>query len=170
MVVGMNTPDLYELQFEGLCRVHGMLAAELDAVARAPDASLEALVKQASGAGHFLLGHHHMEDTILFPGLRRLGVGASEFLDERDREHHAIHALAERFLAQTAAPHPTAGELSTLARELAHLLSEHVQREEAGLAPQHLRRVISLPRFAEIVAQIDAARAAAQVRIAGVTK
>ncbi|MFT3708234.1 MAG: hemerythrin domain-containing protein [Archangium sp.] len=167
----MNTPDLYDLQFEGLVRVHRILASELTAIADAPtDAKLEELVKQTNGAGHFVLGHHFMEDTILFPGLRNLGSGAGEFLDERDREHHVIHSLTERLIEHAKAPHPKANELSSVARELLHTLGEHVKREEAGLSAENLRKIITLPRFTEIVARIDAERAAAQVKIAGVTK
>lgn len=166
----MNTPDLYDLQFEGLVRVHGMLATELGHVANGSALPLEDLVKQTLGAAHFLLGHHHMEDTILFPGLRNLGTGAGEFLDERDREHHVIHSLAERLLDRAKAPHPKPNELTTVAAELLQTLTQHVQLEERGLAPESLRRIITLPRFSEVVAKIDAERAAAQVRIAGVTK
>jgi hypothetical protein len=162
MVPSMN--DLYDQQFEGLRHVHGLLTEQVSSLSQLT--SLEPLVARAKEAGGFLLGHHHMEDTILFPGLRTKGRGAERFLDARDREHHVLHALTERLLGEANAPHPRASELQRLGSELHVKLLEHLRQEEVDLSPEHLRHIIGLTAFAEVVAQIDAARAAAQVRFA----
>jgi hypothetical protein len=156
--------DLYDQQFEGLRHVHGLLTEQVSSLSQL--ASLEALVARAKEAGGFLLGHHHMEDTILVPGLRTKGRGAERFLDARDREHHVLHALTERLLAEAKAPHPRESELQLIGSELHVKLLEHLRQEEVDLSPEHLRQIIGLQAFSGVVAEIDAARAAAQARFA----
>lgn len=155
----MTSPDLYDTQHEGLVHVHRLISGALGEVA--DGAPIEALVARARGAGQFVLAHHHVEDTVLFPGLRELGSGAAAFLDERDREHRVIQRLAERLVTGAAAPHPLGTELIALGTELNRALSAHVELEEAGLSARNLRRIITLPRLTELVARLEAARTSA---------
>ncbi|MBL8915975.1 MAG: hemerythrin domain-containing protein [Archangium sp.] len=160
----MKTPDLYDAQAEGLTQVHRMITAALDEVAA--QSRLAAAVTQATGAARFVLAHHHVEDTVLFPGLRELGNGATAFLDARDREHRVIHSLAERLLEHAAAPGPRVTELVSLSGELRRSLAAHVAEEEAGLSAENLRQLITVPNFTQLVARLEAARAGA-AKIAG---
>lgn len=135
-----------------------MIAAALDAVLHA---SPTAIIDHARDAARFVLGHHHVESTILFPGLRRRGHDRTAdlaFLDRCDREHVAIHALAERLLDHAGRPHPRAGELVIVTGDLAHAMAAHVAEEEAGLAPDRLRVMIDAAGLAEIGAKLEAAR------------
>lgn len=154
----MNDP--YILQHDGLVQVHRALAA---ALAEAADrtAPVDALVPRALAAGRFVLGHHHAESAVLFPGLRRASRLATDdvaFLDACDRDHRAIHRLAERLLAAAGAPQPGGIEVATLAGALADLLAPHVAEEEAGLAPERLRRLVTPAELASIAAELEALR------------
>jgi len=155
--------DPYVLHHAGLIQVHRALGAALDAVARSdPSAPLALVVERAQGAGGFLLAHHHAEDTILFPGLRRLGRRRDvdlAFLDACAREHAALHALTERLVEHAARPHPLAPELRKLAAELGQALAAHVRREELGLSPERLCAMIDAEGLACIGKELEAARA-----------
>jgi hemerythrin-like domain-containing protein len=146
---------------DGLVTIHHALIGSLHAVSAATQ--IEVIVPQALSAGGFLLGHHQAEDTILFPGLRRLGRLRSTdvaFLETCDRAHHELHALCDRLLGAAKASHPDAKEIARLARETQQALSAHVAEEEAGLAPERLREMISAEGLLEIRRQSEAARAA----------
>lgn len=159
----MKPVDPFVLQYEGLVKVHQALVTALGGVAAADDLPLELLVTHARGAGGFLLGHHHAESTVLFPGLRRLGRLRSSdvaFLDAREREHHDLHALTERLLEAAAAPHPSAASISELARALLESFVPHVKEEEAGLSPDRLATMIDEAGLAEIGRELEALRAA----------
>src|SRR5689334_16283997 len=140
--------DPFEAQHAGLVEIHQALIGSLQTVLAAGECgNVDVLVPQARAAGGFLLGHHHAEDTILFAGLRRLGRLRSSdaaFLEACDRAHHDLHALCERLLAETGAPHPRPSELVALTKAVLGAFTAHVADEEAGLAPQHLRTMISL--------------------------
>ena len=147
--------DLYVAQHQGLVQVHEALVAALRAVVAAPTAA------QALAAGNFLLGHHHAESAVLFPGLRRHGRLRSDdvaFLDARDREHVQLHELAERLLGEAGAPHPRASELAILAGAVLDGFVPHVVEEEAGLAPERLRRLIDPAGLAQIGSELEALR------------
>ena len=154
--------DPYVAQHEGLVQVHLALGGALRTVASTPaETSLADLVPQALAAGNFLLGHHHAESAVLFPGLRRLGRLRSAdvaFLDACDREHRALHDLCERLLGAAGAPHPAAPAIISLAGEVATLLSAHVAEEEAGLAPERLRAMIDLAGLEEIGRELEEIR------------
>lgn len=159
----MTTPDLFVQQHSGIVDIHRQLQAALSGVTAAAAGPLEALVAQARGAGGFLLAHHRVEDTILFPGLRRAGRLRSAdvaFLDARDREHQALHALVERLLAEASSPHPRAPSLAGAATEALALFVPHIEQEEAGLAPDRLRAMITLAGLEEVVRQLDEVRRA----------
>ena len=157
----MTTPnDPFAEQHAGLVTIHHALVGSLHAVAAAT--SLDVIVPQAIAAGRFLHGHHEAERTVLFPGLRRLGRLRSTdvaFLEECSRAHHEIHALCERLLAAAEGSHPDAKVLAAIARETQQALSLHVREEEAGLAPERLREMISVEGLAEIGRELEALRA-----------
>jgi hemerythrin-like domain-containing protein len=148
---------------DGLVTIHHALIGSLHAVASAT--SVEIIVPQARAAGGFLLGHHQAEDTILFAGLRRLGRLRSTdvaFLETCDRAHHELHALCDRLLAAANAGHPDVDEIARLGRETQQALSAHTALEEAGLAPERLREMISEEGLREIGREAEAHRATRQ--------
>ncbi len=155
-------PDLHVAQHEGLVQVHRALSAALREIASTPaDVAVDVLVPKALGAARFLLGHHHAESTVLFPGLRRLGRLRSSdvaVLDACDRDHHALHALCERLTANASASHPAVREIVVLAGELEAAFSAHVATEETALAPDQLRAMISREGLEEIGRELEASR------------
>jgi len=155
----MTTPDPFVLQHAGLVEVHGMLKTGLASLVAAP-ADLAA--REALPLAGFLLAHHHVEETILFPGLRRLGRGRSAdvaFLARCDREHAALHALCRRLAAVAEAPRPDVAELRIVARETLDAFTEHVAGEEVGLAPENLRAMIDEAGLLSIGRELEAFRA-----------
>ncbi|MBX3189184.1 MAG: hemerythrin domain-containing protein [Labilithrix sp.] len=153
--------DPFVAQHAGLVEIHHALVGSLHAVASAASAPLDVLVGQALAAGQFLLGHHHVETTVLFAGLRRRGrlrSADASFLDACDREHHELHAVCERLLASAGAPHPKADEIVALAGETRAMLAPHVHEEEAGLAPERLRAMITVEGLAEIARELETLR------------
>jgi hypothetical protein len=155
--------DPYVAHHQGLVAVHAGLLSVLARVAEPPPASTPDLIaSNALDAGTFLLAHHAAEDAVLFPALRRSGRLRSSdaaFLDACDGEHRAIHDLCDRLIGQARRSHPRAGELIHLATELRDALAAHVAREEAGLAPEHLRLMVSREQLDEIGRQVQRLRA-----------
>jgi hypothetical protein len=152
--------DPFVAQHDALVTIHHALLGSLHAIVAAT--SLDVAVPQARAAGGFLLGHHHVEDTILFAGLRRRGRLRSTdiaFLGTCERAHHELHALCESLLGAANASHPDANEIARLARETQQALSAHVVDEEAGLAPERLREMISVEGLLEIGREAEAFRA-----------
>ena len=144
--------DLYEQHHTHLVRVHAALGDALRAVVDAAT---------AVAAGQFLLGHHHAESAVLFPGLRRHGRLASDdlaFLDARDREHTELHHLCERLLGEAGRGAPRGAELRTIASEILLRFLPHIAEEEEGLAPARLRRLIDPAGLAELGRELEAAR------------
>lgn len=157
----MTSTDPFVLLHAGFVEIHHALQGSLHGVAAAAGAPLEQLVMQAQAAGGFMHGHHMMEETVLFPGFRRLGKLRSTdaaFLDGCERDHQAIHAICTRFLDEAAAPHPRASEISLLARELHGAFVAHIREEEAGLAPERLRTMIDEAGLAAIGRELEEAR------------
>jgi hemerythrin-like domain-containing protein len=83
-------------------------------------------------------GHHAIEDTALFPALRRTGPGLAATIDRLEAEHrelidhlddleHALAALPGDTAARTAA--------SAAMARLAQHLDAHLRYEEAHLMP-----------------------------------
>jgi hypothetical protein len=134
--------DPYVTAFEGLLDIHGKIRTALEAAIATPTDL--ALVR---GAGSFLLAHHTIESEALFPVLRREGRLRSAdvaFLDPLDRAHHELHGLCTRML--DAGP----GSAGSLARATLELLIDHVAEEEAGLAPDRMRLLMSPAGFDEV--------------------
>jgi hypothetical protein len=91
--------------------------------------------------------HHHGEDTMLFPGLRRANPAICPVIDKLEADHvviagylDAVEAAAQRILADESARVELAGSLDDLA---AHLIV-HLDYEEANLNPT-LRRLSAWP-------------------------
>ncbi len=161
--------DLYTVQHEGLVAIHRAILDEFAPVVAGATTPLSTLIPQARGAGGFLLGHHEMESSVLFPGLRRYGRLRSTdvaFLDARDRDHETLHHLCESLLATTSALHPHAATLAAQARDIIALLEPHTREEEAGLAPARLREMIDERGLAELNRDLEAKRVAVQARLA----
>src|SRR5688572_22239093 len=125
--------DLYIAQHEGLVMVHRALADAFAPIIAGATTPLETLIPAARGAAGFLMGHHHMESTFLFAGLRRHGRLRSAdvgFLDARDKEHHDIHSLCESLMSTCGALHPHSATIAREARELMEILLPHTREEE----------------------------------------
>ena len=156
-------PDPYVAHDLQLRRVHGALLAWLrELTAPAPATTAEARAARATEACGALLFHHRAESTVLFPHLRSAGRLRSTdvaFLDGCERDHRALHALCERLRATATAPHLDALELARLARELETALAAHVADEEAGLAPDRLRTMITPEGLADLAGIAEVARA-----------
>lgn len=147
--------DLYVAQFEGLVFVHGAIATQLKCVISATPTPDE-IIPLARRAGGFLLAHHTIEDRALFPSLRRAGRLRSTdiaSLDACDRAHHDLHTLCDRLITVTA---PAA--LASLARDTLALLTAHVAEEEAALAPDRLRTMVTEAELIEIGREADRIR------------
>ncbi len=142
--------DAYMQGFEGLVDIHRKIAGAFEAAIARP-----AELPLAQGAASFLLAHHAMESEILFPALRRAGRRRSvdcAFIDPLDRAHHELHAMAERLLRAGTS---SAG---SLAKAILEMLLDHVAEEEAGLAPERMRMLVSLDDMAQIQRDADAMR------------
>lgn len=148
----MNPTDPFESQHAALVQVHGAITAALEKLMNAAS-SADWLREHATQCGRFVLLHHQLEDTVLFPTLRELGApGTVEtFLVDRDREHRAIHTLAAR-LAETSNPSLAIG----LGGELLEALRPHTHEEEQGLAPANLRRILTLDGLGLLRARLEA--------------
>jgi hypothetical protein len=153
--------DIYAAQHEGLVGVHRALADAFAPIVDGIRTPLDVLIPQTRGAASFLLAHHEMESTGLFPGLRRHGHLRSTdvaFLDGCDREHHTLHALCEQLIAATGASHPSAATIANLARETMAVLTPHTREEEAGLAPDRLRLMIDEAGLTALGHELEAMR------------
>ena len=91
--------------------------------------------------------HHHGEDTMLFPGLRRVNPTICPVIDKLEADHvviagslDAVEAAAERILTDESARVELAGSLDDLS---AHVIV-HLDYEEANLNPT-LRRLSAWP-------------------------
>jgi hypothetical protein len=151
--------DLYAEQQRGLIEVHRSLSDGLRALASTPSLSME----RANGVGGFLLGHHHIESTVLFPGLRRHGHLRSTdvaFLDARDKEHRDLHSLCERLVAVASSSSSSSNpeEVAKIASEILLQFIPHIEEEERGLSPENLRAMISEAGLLELNRELEAMR------------
>lgn len=140
---------------DGLAFVHVALVGSFEKLAAGN-------VERAGPAARFLLAHHDGESLVLFPYLRkrtRLASTDVAFLDACERDHVVVKALCERLLTAAEAPHPSAGEIATLARAILDDLVPHVRAEEEGLAPERLRLVLTPSELQELGREQEAYRA-----------
>jgi len=82
-----------------------------------------------------LHGHHTVEDTGMFPGLRAATPELATALDELEGHHKAIDPLLERGDALFANVGATVRDALVLVRELATLLATHLDAEEKTVTP-----------------------------------
>jgi hypothetical protein len=91
-----------------------------------------------------LHGHHTVEDTQMFPGLRSQNAALGPVIDRLDSEHRRIDPLLElgdRAFAEL--PRSTDAAVGVVA-ELAALIDAHLSFEEANVVPS-LRAVKAFP-------------------------
>lgn len=110
---------------------------EQSIAARAPEAELDALLRNCSAAlAEEVTRHFEFEERELFTRLAQAGDGdIAELLTE---EHETIRAAARGLRELLALPQPDGAarqQLRTLALELAERLVAHVQKEEMALLP-----------------------------------
>lgn len=82
-----------------------------------------------------LHGHHTVEDTGMFPGLRDAKPELAAALDELEAHHKAIDPLLERGDALFANVGANVRDTLMLVRELATLLATHLDAEEKAVTP-----------------------------------
>jgi len=91
--------------------------------------------------------HHHVEDTMLFPGLRLVNPSLCPVIDTLEADHRVVSGLLDRVedAANLLLKEESARETLTDAlRELAQHLLTHLDFEEENLSPT-LRRLRSWP-------------------------
>lgn len=77
-----------------------------------------------------LHGHHEMEDTRIFPGLREQHPAMAQVFERLAAEHRHIDPLLERGDRAFAALPGAAGEAAQVVTELEGLLDQHLAFEE----------------------------------------
>jgi hypothetical protein len=117
---------------------HGLrrdLARFARALARADVAERSpALREEWQSYRNTLHGHHHVEDTAIFPSMRARSAELAACIDGLAADHLQIEPLlAQGDAAFAALPSPTAA--SAVVRELQTLLDAHLAVEEATLVP-----------------------------------
>lgn len=114
----------------------------------APEAYAQRLVRQGSGLLSDLIGHHQIEDDAYFPKLARLEPRIARGFDMLDADHHALHALIDRFAtgANTAlqakddkAQHQKTARFLTNLQDFDRLLARHLNDEEDLVLPVVLK-------------------------------
>ncbi|MBX7096555.1 MAG: hemerythrin domain-containing protein [Myxococcaceae bacterium] len=118
-------------------------AVALEAVAHGEHSRVAALREEWSRFGATLHGHHHSEDTGVFPSLLQQRPAVAWVLAHLQADHRQLDPLVERGAAAFARL-PDAGEALALVRELQALLEPHLATEERELIP-HLRAGKSFP-------------------------
>jgi iron-sulfur cluster repair protein YtfE (RIC family) len=94
-----------------------------------------------------LTGHHQIEDDVYFPQLARLEPRIAQGFDMLDADHHALHALIDRFVtganavlaAKPAAQRGKLGRFSDDLSDFARLLDRHLLDEEDLVLPVVLK-------------------------------
>jgi len=90
-----------------------------------------------------LHGHHHVEDTGMFPSMRQQHPEQASIIDGLAADHRKIDPLLERGEAAFAKLPDTAEALAVVT-ELTQLLTPHLATEEAELIP-HIRGAKEFP-------------------------
>lgn len=81
-----------------------------------------------------LLGHHQMEDTVIFPNLRQQHAALGATFDQLASQHHQIDPLLERG-NRAFAELPSFAGAARVVSELRDLLDVHLALEEREVAP-----------------------------------
>ena len=82
-----------------------------------------------------LHGHHTMEDTNIFPGLRSQEPALAQTIDQLTQDHHVIDPLLARGDRAFADLPATADEAVAVIAQLAALLDAHLAVEEEKVVP-----------------------------------
>lgn len=157
-----------EALVEELRRVHDMIRGNLDVIQTlieeiSDGASAEHIHAQVDNLSatnmiwtlrvgclrycNFVHSHHHAEDTMLFPGLRRVNPALCPVIDTLEADHRIVSGLLDKVedAANLLLKEESAREtLADALRELARHLLTHLDFEEENLSPT-LRRLRSWP-------------------------
>ena len=147
--------------FRELLAIHALLRRDLRTVRRLADAAREGLAPEAIvaevraletsspvwqlrfGCLHycrFVHAHHTLEDTALFPIVRRQDPALTPMVDRLQADHRRVHEITERIAAVAdevvtdASGQSRARLVAALAELEAHLLA-HLALEEEALGP-----------------------------------
>jgi hemerythrin-like domain-containing protein len=115
----------------------------LEDVARGDGSRVEALREEWKNYCATLHGHHHSEDTGVFPSIAAEHASARAVIEQLTADHRRIDPLLERGEAAFAQLPITHGALAVV-HELAALLEPHLASEERELIP-FLRKLKSFP-------------------------
>ena len=121
----------------------GRFAKALERVAGGDTSRVEALREEWKNFHGALHGHHHIEDTAMFPGMRAQNAELGACIDGLAADHRKIDPLleeGERAFAQL----PLATGARAVVAELQRLLDPHLATEEAELVP-HIRPAKEFP-------------------------
>jgi hypothetical protein len=121
----------------------GRFAKALERVAGGDTSRVEALREEWKNFHAALHGHHHIEDTAMFPGMRAQNAELGSCIDGLAADHRKIDPLLEegdRAFAQL----PLATGARAVVAELQRLLDPHLATEEAELVP-HIRPAKEFP-------------------------
>ena len=114
----------------------------------APKEYAHRLARQGSNLLSDLIGHHQIEDDAYFPELARLEPRILRGFDMLDADHHALHALIDRFAkgatAALQAPddktqHARTARFLTDLADFNRLLIRHLEDEEDLVLPVVLK-------------------------------
>ncbi|HEX2877720.1 MAG TPA: hemerythrin domain-containing protein [Polyangiaceae bacterium] len=121
----------------------GRFAKALERVAGGDSSRVDALREEWKNFHAALHGHHHIEDTAMFPGMRAQNAELGRCIDGLAADHRKIDPLLEegdRAFAQL----PQAAGARSIVAELQRLLDPHLATEEAELVP-HIRPAKEFP-------------------------
>lgn len=121
----------------------GRFAKALERVAGGDTSRVDALREEWKNFHAALHGHHHVEDTAMFPGMRAQSAELASCIDGLAADHRKIDPLLEegdRAFAQL----PVAAGARAVVAELQRLLDPHLATEEAELVP-HIRPAKEFP-------------------------
>lgn len=142
-------PSPYQAAAAQLAAVHRELRGSVASIlhhAHGGEAAVASLAEYTTLSSRFLLAHHHVEDTNLFPALRaegRLRSSDLSVLAGLEKDHRQVHALCERLIEQCRSAAPERGDLHRQVSELQHLLLPHLTAEETALSAERLPHLVS---------------------------
>jgi hemerythrin-like domain-containing protein len=121
----------------------GRFAKALERVAGGDTSRVAALREEWTSFHGALHGHHHIEDTAMFPGMRAESAELASCIDGLTADHRKIDPLLEEG-DRAFAKLPQAAGARAVVRELQRLLEPHLATEEAELIP-HIRPAKEFP-------------------------
>lgn len=110
-------------------------ARALDQAVHGERSRLEALREEWKSYHAALHGHHHVEDTAMFPAMRETQPALAATFERLSADHRKIDPLLGRGDAAFAALPDRIAEAQAIVRELAELLGPHLALEEAAVVP-----------------------------------